>query len=202
VQGSLMLGLWAFAFAAAGQMSLADGSVLGLVLGQHTLEDAVALLGPAARTHTGDAGESETSVCYRTSRGEVITFASTTEMAGGSLELTSVRLSSAVPPEGECGTLTRAPVHLANGIGLGMTRAKIEGLLGVGLRGGPGYLEQSTCTRVPFEKGTAEYDRWAKAPGCFADGESPHYRVCVSVAVRLKKGRAVWIEIARSETVC
>lgn len=185
-----------------GKAAAQDVSALGLVLGRHTLENVVAVVGPARQVHTGDAGESESSVCYRTSSGEVLAFASNSEMAVPPLQLTAIRLGKVSQLQGACSPLTGPPVRFSNGIGLGMTRRQIEAALGDALQQGPVYLEQHKCVAVPFKKGTEEYDRWANAPLCFEAGEAPHSNVCVSLAVQLENGRAVWLEASRVESVC
>jgi broad specificity phosphatase PhoE len=49
--------------------------------------------------------------------------------------------------------------------------------------------------------GTDDYDRWANTK-CFPEGVVPRLDICTSVTVRLRKGRAVWLEVSRIEAVC
>jgi hypothetical protein len=144
--------LLALACSGAGQVSPRPVSAIGLVLGQHTLDDVVATLGPARIVHTGDAGESESSVCYRTSNGEALAFASTSEMAVPWLQLTAIRLGKLSQLQGGCSPLKQPPVRFSNGIGLGMTRREIEAALGDALQEGEKYLEHTKCVAVPFKK--------------------------------------------------
>lgn len=184
----------------AGRTAVPDVSALGLVLGRHQLDDVVAALGPAKIVRTGDAGESEASVCYRTAKGEVLAFVSYTEMATG-LELTAIRLGGAQALHGECSPLKQPLPRLSNGLRLGMTRAQIEAALGVALQEAPEGFQYSICSPEPFEKGTDDYDRWANTK-CFPEGVVPHADICTSVTVRLRKGRAVLLEVSRIEAVC
>jgi hypothetical protein len=173
-------------------------SGLGFALGAQHIGNVKEALGPGELLHSGDAGTAETSICFQTDLGEVIVFASNDEMAGPDLELTGIRLHRAGPEDSDCRMLKLdSRIVLSNGLRLGLTRREVESAIGVPLD--PDGTA-SSCTQVPFHKGTAE--PWINAKGCFRPGEEPYYNICNTVTAKFETDKALSIELTRIRSVC
>ncbi len=191
-------------------------TILGITPGESTFEDVARLYGAAGQWHTGDAHSSETKICFRFGSGDAgtwVVFASNSEMAGAPQYLvTDIRLYSSAEfftDTQRCKPVLKGRYSFStkSGVGLGVSAAKMEKILGKHERRENAHFVWVACPKIPIPETDPKYDYWLKREGCFEDEHGgwkgkPYYNACAGVTVGLKNGKVTYLELSSADSIC
>ena len=172
----------------------------GFTLGKGTLADVTRALGDVPRVHTGDAGESTTSVCYRTKAGFVAFLAG--ELDGPRHSLGGYWLSQKAtrPPCAAWPQKIKQPQLEVSGLRLGMTRDQFNQIVQVLVEGHDGWTYgyfESRRPILPTElDGLPPEQRDAIKRGEMQD----YVDVGISISTRFLSRRLTELRVWKSET--
>ena len=184
---------------------------LGVIPGsQQTLNDVKKQLGESSVWHTGDAGTSESKVCYRleSETGEVIVvFASNSEMSSPKGQVTSIRVYGKEVPfaaKKRCASVRGFANELRtlDGLHLGATRAEIARVLWKRPVSKNNFIRYDSCRKQFMQKSDPFFERWVGKKECFENPQQPYVNDCTTVEFQLKSEAAVYFELSRGQSVC
>jgi len=187
-------------------------TILGIIVGKHSLYDVQKKLGNTEIWEDGDAALAESKLCYlfKVETGEIVVFfASNSEMAGPSLEITDTRLyfSNSTDQNNKRCTVNnlsfRRSMATPSGIQLGISKEDLALILGSPEKStDPNILFYNYMIDVPIPKNDKNYSSWAdKLESCF-EGKQPYYSIGSSVVAYFEKNRLIKLEIGRMESIC
>jgi hypothetical protein len=202
---SVTLHIAAAALAAYAASATADDgsrftSVGPFQLGGTTLPKLQRRLGAVPVVHTGDAGETLYTICYRSSNGAVLFMSG--ELDGPERDLGGIKLTSSVqrPPCHEWPAAKTPTIKSVGGLKLGMSRSKVKAQLAEAKEEGQGSLSRTFESRrrmTPLDIGRLP----AAAQQMIKRGEiEPYFDVFVAVTVRFTADAASEIEVWKSVT--
>jgi len=215
---TLTILLQIFTTTAEAESKIGRGSLtfLGITPGESTFNDVTRAFGRAEARRTGDAGTSETNLCYRileVSGETTIVFASHSEMAGPpNFKVTSIRLYGPDIPFTENQDCTGIRfdgkvLSTSNGLKLGLTEQELLAKLGDPKRRSGDNLIYTSCVTEPMLPSDPNFAYWSRKEGCFKDENGgwtgkPYYEVCSGVTVKLKDARTIYLELGSNNFVC
>jgi hypothetical protein len=200
--------------ASAAERQITDDAVtlLGITAGSdQTLNDVAARLGPAKQWHTGDAGESESKLCYRFGEGPeaiIVVFASSSEMSSPKGQVNAIRVYGPQNPfaaKRRCAPTSAASSDLRtpNGIRLATTHSDISSILWPRPMSKHSSVHYESCRKRYLEGSHSHFKYWAGRKDCgFEDQRRPYENDCLSVEVQFKGGSASFFELSRGQSIC
>jgi hypothetical protein len=173
----------------------------GYELGKITLDNIQQDIGNATLSKTGDAGESMTSVCYRTPSGLIYFLSS--ELGGSRHDLLGFEFKKSTSTNNCTAWQHKLPVPklVLNGLQLGMNKASFSKTLGTKVSwknniATSTFESRRKMTTTEIEK-LNENDRQAVLTGKQQD----YFDVLVSIIGTFKHGRLISLQVWKTETL-
>ena len=184
---------------------------LGVVAGsQQTLNDVKKLLGETSVWHTGDAGTSESKVCYRLEIEAgviIVVFASSSEMSSPKGQVTNIRVYGKETPlaaKKRCALLKGFANELRtlDGLHLGVTKAEIAQVLWQQPLLKNNSVYYGYCAKKHMQKSDPYFERWVGRKECFENPQRPYINDCITAKFQMKNDAVVYFELSRGQSVC
>ena len=184
---------------------------LGVVAGSpQTLNDVKKLLGETSMWHTGDAGTSESKVCYRLeieAELVIVVFASNSEMSSPKGQVTNIRVYGKEAPfaaKKRCALMKGFANELRtlDGLHLGVTKAEIAEVLWQQplLKNNSVYYDY--WEKKYMQKSDPYFERWVGKKECFENPQRPYVNDCITAKFQMKNDAVVYFELSRGQSVC
>lgn len=193
--------------------TIADKTVtfLGVVAGsQQTLNDVKKQLGESRTWHTGDAGTSESKVCYRLENETeevIVVFASNSEMSSPKGQVTNIRIYGKEIPfaaKKRCTFLRgfASKLRTLDGLHLGVTKAEIAHVLWQRPLSKNNFIYYDYCGKQFMQKSDPYFERWVGKKECFENPQRPYVNDCTTAKFQMKNDAVVYFELSRGQSVC
>ncbi len=185
--------------------------VLVLVL---RLDDVRKRWGDAVLRSKGDAGEGESSICYRVADGKrdgnilVTAFVTFREMGDPPGELNAIQVRYAKKTDrksyANCTPISAESLRASGELPLlGLTRQALEKQIGLkALTTHGDDLGYAQCSKKPMLQSDPQYDFWKGRPHCFAKDEEPYFDDCSQWDVDLQNQRVIGFRVNRVRSIC